>query len=89
VSYIHGEHAVIVAVRPVFVVQMTRDEVVDMVAVWNGIVATARSVPVFATMLVTPVIRRTNVRILLAHTHPMFVEMTVVREMQMPVVQIV
>lgn len=82
---VDGEHAVIVAVRAVHVMQMARHEVVDVIAVRNGFVATARSVMVFAVMPIAAVIRGTIVRILFAHTHSVFLEMTVMREMQMPV----
>ncbi|HEY3822281.1 MAG TPA: hypothetical protein VGL81_34185 [Polyangiaceae bacterium] len=45
------ELAVVVAVRPVRVVQMATDEVIDVVAVGNGLVAAARSVLVVRGVL--------------------------------------
>ena len=46
----------IIAVRAMHVMEMARDEVVDVIAVRNGLVATARSVMVFAVMPVAAVI---------------------------------
>ncbi len=60
-----------------------------MIAMWNRLVATARSVMVICVVPVAAVARRTCVRILFAYAHPVLVEMTVMWEMQVTVMQVV
>jgi hypothetical protein len=50
-----GERAVIVAVARMRVMQVTIDQVVDMVAMWNGLVAASRTVNVSGHVTVTRV----------------------------------
>lgn len=69
--------------------EMTRDEVVDVIAMRNGVVAAARSMPVILGVASAVVVRRAIGRILLAHADSVFIEMAVVREVHMTVVQIV
>jgi hypothetical protein len=88
-SCIDGERAVVVAVRSVSVMEMTGDEVVDVIAVWNGFVAAAGSVPVVRSVAFAVVVRRATGRILRPHAQRVFIEVTVVREVQVTIVQIV
>lgn len=79
----------IVAVRSVRVMKVTRDEVVDVIAMRNGIVAAAWSMPVIRAVASAIVLRRAVGRILFPHAQPVLIEMAVVREVQVAVVQII
>jgi hypothetical protein len=70
-------------------VQMTVDEVVDMVAVRHRLVTTARAVPMAFRMAGTVVVWRAGGGIGCAHGDDVLIEMIFVRMMKMTVVQIV
>lgn len=76
-----------VAVR---VMQMTFDQVVDMVAVWHRFVTAAGAVHVAGIMPTAGVSRSATVDILVAHLdHVLFDTSVGILMMQMPIVQIV
>jgi hypothetical protein len=78
-----------IAMAAVRMVQMTIDQVVDMVAVRHGLVAATRTVLVAPLMAAAIVTGRAGVGIGRAHLDHVFVEMVAVRVMQVAVVEIV
>lgn len=84
-----GQLAVVVAVIAVGMVQVTVDQVVDVIAVWHWLVATPGSVFVLEPMLDGSALRRAAVRMLLIDGDSMLVDMIIVRVVQVPVVEIV
>ena len=79
----------VIAVIPVRVMQMAVHKIVDVVAVWHGLVPAARSVNV--TGFVTPavMVRRALIGIGRAHGDHVLVDMVPMRMMEMPVVQVI
>jgi hypothetical protein len=79
----------IVTVTAVGMVQMTGDEIVDMVAMWDGFVTAAGSMNVSGIMSGAAMVRRATIRVLVAHFNRMFVHMIGVRMVKMAVVEII
>lgn len=79
----------VVAVIPVRVVEVTVDEVVDMVPVRHHLVSAAGAVPVRGNMAVARVIGRADVGMLGIDGHDVFIDVIPVRVVEMPVVQVV
>ena len=79
----------IVAVVPVRMVQVALDEVVHVVAVWDGFVAAARAMLVVGGVGLAAVLRSTFGGILGAHLDRMLVVVALVGVMEVAVVQIV
>lgn len=87
---LHDLHrTVVIAVTAMWMVQMTGDEIVDMVAVWNRFVAATRSMNVGAIMPGAAMLWRATIRVLVAHLKSMFVHMVRMRMMKMAIVEIV
>jgi hypothetical protein len=70
------------------VVEVALDEIIDMIAVGNGFMATIRAVDVPLGMSGALMSRRAVLRIGLGHRYGMLVKMVIVRAMQVAVVQI-
>jgi hypothetical protein len=79
----------IIAMVPVRVVQMTLDQVIDMVAVWNPFVSTTRPMDVIWLVLGTRVIWCALGRVRCAGFKDMVVDVVAVFEVQVTVVQII
>jgi hypothetical protein len=79
----------IVAVGPVRVVQVLTHQVVDVVTVRDGLVAARRPVHVAGLVIPAAVCRRAGVGVGGANRDDVFVDVGLVREMQVPVVQVV
>ena len=79
----------VVAVPRVRVMEVTRDEIVDVVAVRDGLVTTSGRVLVPLLMPSTGVVRRASGRVGLAHVKLMLVDVTIVRVMKMAIVEVV
>ena len=79
----------IITVIAVGMVQTACDQIVDMVAMRNGFVATARSVNVSGIMSAAVMVGRATIRVLVAHLNPMLVDMIGVRMMKMAIVEII
>jgi hypothetical protein len=67
-------------------VQMTGDDIVDMVAMRDGFMAAARAMNVSSIMSGTAMVGRASIRILVAHFNPMFVYMIRMRMVKMAIV---
>ncbi len=80
---------VIIAVAAVRMVQMTVYEIVDMIAVWNRFVATARTMDVSSIVSGAAMGGRAAIRVLVAHLNAMFVHMICVRMVKMTIVEII
>ena len=86
----HDFHrTVVIAVTAVRMVQMTGDEIVDMVAMRNRFVTATRSMNVGAIMPGAAMLWRATIRVLVAHLNPMFVHMVRMGMMKMAIVEIV
>jgi hypothetical protein len=83
------DRAVVVAVVAVRVMQVARDQVIGMVAVWHRLVAAARAMPMVRVMPAAAVVRRATVGIPRAHGDDMLVVMAIVRVMKMAVMEII
>lgn len=79
----------VVAVATVGMMQMAIDEVVDVVAVGNGFVAAAGAVDMSGVMRATGVPRGAGSRVGGGEADRVFVDMTVMKMVQMAIVQIV
>ena len=79
----------IVAVIAVGVMQVSLDQVVDVIAVGHRLVATVGAVFVLDLVILSCGLGRAAVRVLVADGDPMLVEVIVVRMMEMAIVQIV
>lgn len=75
-----------IAVR---MVQMAIDQIVDVVAVRDGLMAATRTVPVRRLMAAAAMLRRAAVGIGGADLHDMLIDAAIMRVVQMAVVQIV
>lgn len=84
---LHG--AVVVAVIPVRVMEMSVDQIVDMVAVRYGFVSAAGTVPVVLVVSAAGVIGRAAAGIAIAHLDGVLVDVIAVGVMEMAVVQVV
>lgn len=71
------------------VMQMSADQVVDMIAVRNRLVAAIRAMLMSTLVVVAAVIRRAAIRIAIAYADPMLFYPIAADMMQMPVVQII
>ena len=80
------DRAVIVAVVAVGVMEMSVDQIVDMVAVRHGFVAAPRPVPMALVVTATGMIRRAGPGIAIAHLNSVFVDVIAVRVMEMAIV---
>ncbi len=79
----------VVAVAPVWVMQMSVHQVVDMVAVRHGLVTAAWTMLVVPLMATTIVVGRALVRIARVHVDDMLVEMIAVRVVKVTVMEVV
>ena len=79
----------IVAVVAVRMMQVAGDAIVDMVTVRDSLVAAAWPMDVIRGVAGAAVIGRATLRVVARHVDHVFVDVIIVRVMQMPVVQIV
>lgn len=79
----------IVAVISVRVVQMPGHEIVDVIAVGHRLMPASRSMAMSGLILRSGFAGRTAVRVLFVDRNAMLIDVTLVRVMQMPVMQIV
>lgn len=79
----------VVAVVAVRVVEVTRDEIVDMVAVGHGLVAAGRTMHVAGLVAGAAMRRGAGFGVLRVGLDDMLVDMVAVRMVQMPVMKIV
>ena len=79
----------IVAMVPVGMMQVTVDQIVDVIAVRDGLVATSGTVHVARLMSRAPMLRRAAVGIARRNLDHVLVDVIAVRVMQMPVVEVV
>ena len=79
----------VVAVIAVRVMQVTADPVVGVVAMWNRLVTAAGAVHMAGIVTAAAVIRGAAVGILAGDLDHVLVDMTLMRMMEVPVVQIV
>ncbi len=79
----------VVAMVPVRVVQVTVDQVVDVVSMRNGLMAASRSVLVPGLMPAALMLRRTPIGICRRHLDRVLIDVVAVHVMQVPVVQII
>jgi hypothetical protein len=79
----------VVAVRAVGMVEMPVHQVVDMVAVRHRVMAAAWSVPVLTVMAAAFMIGRAPVGVAPSDLDRVFVDMTLMGMMEVPVVQVV
>jgi hypothetical protein len=70
-------------------VEVTGDEVVDMVSVGYCLVATVHAMAMFGLMPLASMGRRACRRVLCGDVEPMFIDMIAVQIVQMPVMEIV
>jgi hypothetical protein len=68
---------------------MSVDEIVDMIAVRDRLVAATGAMNVSSVMSGTAMVWRASIRILVAHFNPVFIYMIGVRMVKMAVVQII
>jgi len=80
---------VVVAVVGVRMVQMPGHEVVDVVAVWNRLVATAGAVDVAGLVALASVLRGTPLGVLDVDLEHVLVDVVVVRVMQVALVEVI
>jgi len=83
----HGDRAVVVAVAVVRVVQVTIDEVVDVIPVRHRFVPATGAVDVIGGMAGARVVGRAVGRVLVADREPVLVDVVVVDVVEVPVVQ--
>lgn len=79
----------VITMRAMGEVQMTVDQIVDMVSVRHGLVATVRAVAMAGLMSVAAMGGRASSRVLRGDTEPMFIDMVAVRMVQMAIMQVV
>lgn len=79
----------VITMRAMGEVQMTVDEIVDMVSVRHGLVATVCAVAMAGLMSVAAMGGRASGRVLRSDTEPMFIDMVAVWMVQMPIMQVV
>ena len=79
----------IIAVIAVGVVQMTVDQIVHVIAVGDGFVTTVRSMDVARIVTGATVRRRTCVRVGIRDGDRVFIDVTIVGMMQVPVMEVV
>lgn len=85
----HRQGAVVIAMITVRVVQLSFDQIIDVVPMGNCLVTTARAVPMRSIMSATAVIWRAAVGISRGHFDRMFFNMTVMHVMEVALVQII
>jgi hypothetical protein len=85
----HLERAVVVAVVAVRMMQVTVDQVVDVVAVRHRLVAATWTVAMVRVMAGAAMVGRAAVGVPLAHGDDMLVDVVLVRMMQVAVMEIV
>lgn len=85
----YGQAAVIIAMGAVRVMEMSVDEIVDVVSVRNGLVATSGTVLVTGIMTRAGMIRGTGRGIGRAHLEHVFVDVVTMWLMQVAVVQVI
>ena len=79
----------VVAVVAVRMVQVPVYQVINMIAVGNGLVPAARTVPVARFVTAAGVVRRTAVRVFIADLQHMFVNVVAVGVVKVSVVKII
>ena len=79
----------IVAVVAMRMVQVAVDQVIDVVAMRDGLVSAARAMNVLGIMAAAIVVRRTSVRIRRGNRDHVFFDAAAIRMVEMPVVQVV
>ncbi len=79
----------IVAMITVRMMQMTIDEIIDVVAVRHGLVAAALAMDVSCIMATTAMIRSTPIRILVGHFNHVFIDMVPMGVVQVRVVEVI
>ncbi|MEP7455840.1 hypothetical protein [Phyllobacterium sp. SB3] len=79
----------IVAVIPMRMMQVTIDKIINVIAMWHGLMATIRSVDVRGIMTGATVLRRAFRRVLLTDLDDVFIDMVAVRMVKMAVMQII
>ena len=75
----------IIAVIAVRMMQMAVDEIVDVVTMWDCLMAAAGSMNVGSIMSGAAMVGGATIRVLVAHFNPMFIHMIRVRMMKMAV----
>lgn len=80
---------VVITVIPMGVMQVVANQIVDMVAVWYGLVATARAVLVVRVMGTAKMARGAPIRIGVAYGEHVLIDVIAVHIVQVPVMQIV
>ena len=78
---------VIVAVLAMWVVEMTIDEVIDVIAMWHGLMATSRPMHMSRLMTSAAVIWRAPIWVFCAHRYHMFFHVILVRMMEMAIMR--
>jgi hypothetical protein len=79
----------VIAVVAMGMVQVTVDEIVDMIAMRDRFVAAARSMNVSSVMSGAAMVWRATIRVLVAHFNAMFVHMIRARMVKMAIVEII
>jgi hypothetical protein len=79
----------VITMAIVLMVQVAIDQVVDVVTMGNGFMATSRTVDMVSCMAAAIVTLRTISRVLGADFNDMLIDMTLVRVMKMTVMQVV
>jgi hypothetical protein len=79
----------IVAVTAVRVMEVSADNVVDMVSMWNPFMATRGAMGVVLCMTFASVIRRAGIRVHFSHRHCMFVHVAGMRIVHVPIMKII
>ena len=79
----------VIAMRAMGEVQMTGDQIIDMVSVRHGLMSAVRAMAMSGLMPLTAMGRRASSRVLHGDTEPMFIDMVIMRMMKMSVMEIV
>lgn len=79
----------VIAMRAMGEVQMTGDQIIDMVSVRHGLMSAVRAMAMSGLMPLTAMGRRASSRVLHGDTEPMFIDMVTMRMMKMSVMEIV
>jgi hypothetical protein len=88
-SALHSDRTMIVAVLIMRVVQVIADEIVDVIAVWNLLMSARGTVPMRPIVLAAIVRRSAVGRVDITDFQHVFIDVIVVRVMQMAVMEIV
>jgi hypothetical protein len=85
----HRQRAVIVAMIAVRMVQVSVDQIISVITVWNRLMTTAGAMSMRRLMVAASVLRRAAIRIRGSDFDHVFIDMTVVHMMQVAVVEII